>query len=648
MNFKLTVSLVVAMVILAAAFFLIPKMMPAKEVAKPGEATPLLSPKPSGIKTISFVRDGEQQVAFAHNGKDWDLTFPVQAKAESWQVDSVADSLVGLAYKDKFEAEATGNHSGAATGTEKPRYLVTFTDDSGKEYKLGLGKRTVGGIFATINGGKTVYLLASDPIESLDKPASDFRDKNIKEVNTEKVAALTIKKGDSAVTVTKSGDQWLVTRPIHGRANKAKVEEVLDQLKSIRATGFTEMAKDHPGTGLNPPQYSVTAMLENAPPTTAPATGPATATAPARTPVTLQIGLITSLVDQKNVYASIAGSKEVFTLDAKSAEKLKKDLQDLRDPAITPAMVGQATAVTEITNGKVAAKAVKKDGAWTLESNPAAPTPIKAGDLEVGDWLGDISHLRAIKFVDNAGDLKSIGLDPPVTRLEMTVPGQSQQEVILIGKPETADKVTPMMRQGEQTVYLVQTGDAQKAVRTELELRDKAVERLASTRIRAIRVSGPAASGGGIELVRQGTTWTVKSAGKSAKADDEKITSLLAELTPLTAAKYLAMDAKVSKTPDLTVTVTVAEEVAATAPATGPATAPATLPALHAEAAGPKEAKTVTRTLSMWKDGTSWKAVWDGAKPEWTFEPTAALVQHLTKESYAVAATQPSTQPAGK
>jgi len=294
---------------------------------------------------------------------------------------------------------------------------------------------------------------------------------------------------------------------------------------------------------------------------------------------------------------------------------------------------------------------VKKDGEWMLVS---PPTPVKAGDLEVGNWLGDIRNLRAIKFVDNAGDLKSIGLDPPVTKLELVIPNQTQHEVILIGKPETADNVTPMMRQGEPTVYLVQTGEAKKVLRTDLELRDKVVEHLSANRIRSIVVSGAAASGGGFELQREGTTWNVKAGGKSAKADDEKITGILAELSPLTAAKYVSETADASGTPDLTAAVTFTQDVVTTAPATRPAaaSAPATLPAgLASEAAGPKEGRSVTRTLKLFKtvkgNETTWRGVWDGPQPRWTFEPTAALLGHLTKETYAVAAsTQAVTQPA--
>ena len=63
--------------------------------------------------------------------------------------------------------------------------------------------------------------------------------------------------------------------------------------------------------------------------------------------------------------------------------------------------------------------------------------------------LSDLRNLRAIKFVDNAGDLKSIGLDPPQTKVDSRCRVRASMRCCSIGKPENADAVTPMMRQGE-------------------------------------------------------------------------------------------------------------------------------------------------------------------------------------------------------
>ncbi|MCL2641569.1 MAG: hypothetical protein FWD53_12035, partial [Phycisphaerales bacterium] len=106
--------------------------------------------------------------------------------------------------------------------------------------------------------------------------------------------------------------------------------------------------------------------------------------------------------------------------------------------------------------------------------------------------------------------------------------------------------------------------------------------------------------------------------------DDELITSLLAQLTPLTAVKYLSQDAAVSGTPEVTVAITLTE--------------PPPLPAIGPTVEPPAPAKenTITRTLKIFKDGTSWKATWDGPGIQWTFEPTPELIQLVTKTTYGV------------
>ena len=77
---------------------------------------------------------------------------------------------------------------------------------------------------------------------------------------------------------------------------------------------------------------------------------------------------------------------------------------------------------------------------------------------------------------------------------------------------------------------------------------------------------------------------------------------------------------------------------------------------------GPDPGKITKQTLKLYKQETpstapaagtqpaaptvTWKAVYDGQSPAWTFQPNAALIDHLTKETYAVPATQPATGPA--
>ena len=198
-----------------------------------------------------------------------------------------------------------------------------------------------------------------------------------------------------------------------------------------------------------------------------------------------------------------------------------------------------------------------------------------------------------------------------------------------------------MMRQGEPTVYLVQTAEAEKVLPTVLTLRDKNVDRLTADSIRTIAVTGEK----NFTLQRDGSVWTVaENNAKPEKADDVKITPLLADFTPLTAATYLADDVAdhwhLPAKPTLTVTITSQEPIA---PTTQPTTQPTTL---AAKPIGPMPTHPITHTLNLYKDAktNTWKALWQGSsEPQWLFEPTPTLITHLTATTYSAATTQPAT-----
>ncbi|HUO07293.1 MAG TPA: DUF4340 domain-containing protein [Phycisphaerae bacterium] len=631
MNFRLTLSMVIVLVLVLILYIGITNHQ--KNATPENDATKnlVISPAPTAIKTISYTQDGDKQVAFEKIATGWNLTYPTTAPANTWDVDPIADGLKTLSFKEKFEPEVSGVKSPQNTGTDKPRNVITFSDDAGHEHTLNLGKATIGGIFATIDGGKTIYLLSANPLDNLQKDPNDFRNRTIKETPADRIAEIQIKHPKETISLEKSGDRWLIDAPITARANHSTVDEIINEMKGIHAFGFSDLAKTQPATGLNPPVLAVTAMVEEAYPSTPVSTSPSTQPSK-KTPVTLELGYYTDLTSKNAVYASLAGSDGVFTVSADTFKKLDRQLKELRDPAITPAPVANAT---DLSINTLTLKKEKEQ--WQITS---LPHPIPAGISEVNSLLADIAGLRAINYADNAGDLKSIGLDPPQITITLTVPGQSQKETLLIGKPETADKVTPMMRQGEPTVYLVQTADADKIAPTPLTLRDKTVDKLTADAIRTIAVSGEK----NFTLQREGSTWSVtEQNGKPQKADELKITPLLGDFTPVTAAKYLAEESKTGwnlpAKPDLTVMITSQESAAPTSQPTTFSAAPA----------GPTLTHPVTHTLRLYKDSktNTWKAVWDGgSEPQWLFEPVPTLIAHLTATDYPVPTTQPATQPA--
>ena len=123
----------------------------------------------------------------------------------------------------------------------------------------------------------------------------------------------------------------------------------------------------------------------------------------------------------------MAGSQEAVLVQASAVAKLKKELNDLRDPAITPAPVVDATMIQiqpaqpSLAPGKIVL--TQEGGAWkVVQADVSLPADLPV----VTDMLAALRDLRANKYLDAAGDVKTIGLDPPQGSITPQLPGQER------------------------------------------------------------------------------------------------------------------------------------------------------------------------------------------------------------------------------
>ena len=156
MNFRLTFALVIVLLLVLSGYIWFTRWESQATKEEPGAANAVFSPKPGAISAISYKEDNADHVAFAKNNNAWTMTYPVTAPVETWRVEDIANTLASLSFKEKFEPEASGIHSPQTTGTQNARYVIAFTEGEGKQEKqhtVALGNQTVGGIYATIDGG---------------------------------------------------------------------------------------------------------------------------------------------------------------------------------------------------------------------------------------------------------------------------------------------------------------------------------------------------------------------------------------------------------------------------------------------------------------------------------------------------------------
>ncbi len=635
MNFRLTLALAIVLLIVGAAVLYTQRNGPAIKTTSTEPEHLLLSKQPKSVDAVTLSRDNKTIAAFQKTDDKWALTEPIKAPVERYDIDDVANALRSLTYRDKFSPEPSGNKSLEYTGVEPASAIVKFTDDTKAEHTLALGKVTpVGTRYVRIDKDPDIYEIDAKWFDKLDKDPSEFRSKDILSIAVERVAAITLQRSDQMIQINKNDGKWTIVKPITTRANAATADDMAGAVTNLHVESFTDT--NYASAGLTPPVLTVTLQARDTAASAAPTTQPQQIKT---TPTTIQFGNYADLA-KKTIYASISGSSEVYVLSSDVFKKFDKPLFNLRDAAITPTPVDEATGI-DISSALSSADSTKlaklvltrQDGNWTLQS-PALPVDSSAAT----GILTAIKNLRANKFVDSPGDLKSIGLDPPEKTITLTLPGQTQRETILIGHPQKEAPLTPVQRQGEPTVFLVQTPDLALLSPSLLTLRDKTVanNNMTADSIQSIAITGPA-NAAPLKFEHAGANWTVN--GK--KADLPKIFNLLNGLTSLTVQRWIALTPPTG-VPDLQVDMTINETTA---------TKPTTLPA--AQASGPQPLHLTHQMLLLYRTkattvggSPTWSATFAppiGTTAAWTFEPTAALLDLLTKTNYEV---PPTTAPA--
>jgi hypothetical protein len=613
MNFRLTLGLAILLAVLAGAWY-VATQHASTTTTTAGKAafTTALD-----IKTIALARGATPVLTLERQSKDvWRLTAPVNAAVDSYNVSPITDALQTVPYKEKFAAEDSGSRSLSGTGLDAPRQTVTFTTQGGASHKLELGKRSAtGGIYAMLDGDKNnFYILDTAWLDALDKDPSEMRSKTLADLGDATITGVTLAQPKQTIAADKHGEAWTITQPIPARGDATTLNSLIDAVKNLQVQSFSDMTSSDPATGLNPPRVTLTVRGISAAGAAAAATSPAT-TQPGAL-LTLRFGNYADLA-KRTVYVATQNSDEAYIVDADAFRKADGDLTTLRDATILPGDPTAASAVTIQRNGQTIQLTRGANGDWKI----SAPLNVPADGIAVSEMLSAIKTLRANKFVDGAGDRKSIGLDPAQITITLSYAGQPKQDTLLIGKPETAEPLTPVQQSGEASVEMVQNGDLQKVLPTLLALRDKTVEPIDESAVTRIELSPDL-------VLQKGKVWMLTDHGKTVIADSGKISALVEELAPLRAKRWLAMT-KPSGTPDRLVQVTVNSPIAASQAAT--------------QSEGPPAMESAARVIAFYNlnDSKTVRAVLQpiGGGDAWTFAPTDALVNLLLHPDFKAAAT---------
>ncbi len=416
MKFRTTLILLGVFIVLLAAVLYFDSRGKKAEAAKE-EAEKLVNLPAEDVLRVS-LKSGDEALSFEKDDKgDWLMTEPFQARADTYEVDSLVRSFSDLRF-DRVVEETPGDLSAYEIPSKE---LTLWLKDRTEPVKLLVGMENPldKSLFAKREDENRVVLLSSYLKASLDKKAFDFRKKDI--FGFEKSAVQSIKLMASGVRweAAKQGENWMFKSPVQALASRTKLDGLLDSLSGLRAAEFVSEDKssaDVRSYGLEKPEFEVTLSLPGE-----------------------SRDLVFSVHKAEDrLYAMSSDSNKIIRFEGSLADDLGRTVSDLREKKVTEFYTWEADRIS-VRKGDFSLAAVKEkvEGVdkWRLET----PDKEEADGTKIEDFIRKLEGLDAAEFIDAPGDLSQFGLAPPGGEIRIRTKGsddETEEFVVFVGEAD--------------------------------------------------------------------------------------------------------------------------------------------------------------------------------------------------------------------
>jgi hypothetical protein len=390
MNFKTTLILILILAGAAGALYFTREKPAADQTATPQPAS-LLTITAADVNRITVTPADSSAFTLQKTNGSWQLTDPVTAPAETFEVDSLIRAFT--------DAKTTGSVPAGtdqdATGLAHPRDVVQLVT-ADKIVKLNIGDRSPVGdnLYVQVVGQPEVQMVsATDVADRLTKGPDAYRKTNLVTAAADQIKQITIDNPGTAtqpaqkIVLQKQGGSWQMVAPASMAADDSAVSDLTYALTGLRADSFAD-ARTLPAAATARPQLTVSYSTDAPappPPATAPSTQPAF--------TTIAFDSYDDIL-KKNVYVSVGGgaasaTSSVAKVAASVIDSFRKTPLDLRDktvmnfdPAVVKAisLTSDLPAATQPTTRPASTTAIllQKRPPTAAALGPAMPTTASA------------------------------------------------------------------------------------------------------------------------------------------------------------------------------------------------------------------------------------------------------------------------------
>jgi hypothetical protein len=208
----------------------------------------------ANVDAIDISSD-EKSVKLAKAGGNWRLVSPWPARAEFGTV----EGLIGRLESGRMAAIVTDQvEDPAKYGLDKPAATVEVVAGSSKA-TLEIGKAAEGDkVYARDASRPVVFTIDKSLVDDVDKPAVDYRQKDLFEFRPFNATRVEITRGGKTIVFEKvkgeKGETWQETAPDKKTPDSTKLESGLSALSGLQAASFVDSTRN---TGVDAPVLTV-------------------------------------------------------------------------------------------------------------------------------------------------------------------------------------------------------------------------------------------------------------------------------------------------------------------------------------------------------------------------------------------------------
>jgi hypothetical protein len=356
-----------------------------------------------------------QPWVLSRKGSDWNITEPLEWKANYFAVNRILNQLQFIEEKASFtinEITNTGQNL-ADYGLEDP-LVELIISEGGDEMILSIGAPTEIGnnIYLLGPDRERIYVVGREFMDNLPVGLDELRNRDIFDIPVFEVSELSVQIKSEAgrsdndnlkVRLSNTTGQWRFEAPLSAEADPALVSNTINTLASLKVGRFIESGAGDPVIqGLENPSMRITlhgnkrrqTLLVGSPDPSAQAQRSA------------------------QLFARLEGNPITFTVDARPFENLIQAQESLRERHFMTFDEANLKGIY-ITEGsrEIRLQEIKTDDWQVLESSGNREIQPNKADLEVMTALfQDLRQLRAKAFVVDAPsnvDLERLGFNTP-------------------------------------------------------------------------------------------------------------------------------------------------------------------------------------------------------------------------------------------